>query len=311
MTNKGEPAVQPKTAVVLIHGIGEQRPMSTLWGFVDAIWSSDQSLVEPHNSAIYAKPDTINDSFELRRVTTRYWSGDPERRIDFFEFYWAHLMRGNTVHGTIGWMISLFWRRPSTVPKGLLGAWLLGLLFLLLAGALAVLAVVQNVMAVGDYPEWIVYAGAVVSALGSLIASRWFAPIAGDAARYFSPDPDNVEARQKIRLAGIQVIEKLTASKAYDRIIVVGHSLGSAIGLDIISYGFSRVGANQWEVAHPIGSKAANILRELERIAGAISDAEVATIGALRAEYRKAQRRYAAALSEGWDRGAAPWLVTD
>src|SRR3546814_8122774 len=107
-----------------------------------------------------------------------------------------------------------------------------------------------------------IYTGAVVSALASLIASRWFAPIAGDAARYFSPDPDNVEARQKIRLAGIQVIEKLTASKAYDRIIVVGHSLGSAIGLDIVSYGFSRVGANQWEAAHPIGSKAANTLRE-------------------------------------------------
>src|SRR3546814_19258526 len=108
--------------------------MSTLWGFVDAVWSSDQSLVEPHNAAIYAKPDTINDSFELRRVTTRYWSGEPERRIDFFEFYWAHLMRGNTVHGTIGWMISLFWRHPSTVPKGLLGAWLVGLLFLFQIG---------------------------------------------------------------------------------------------------------------------------------------------------------------------------------
>src|SRR3546814_15144114 len=99
MTKQGEPATQPKTAVVLIHGIGEQRPMSTLWGFVDAVWSSDQSLVEPHNAAIYAKPDTINDSFELRRVTTRYWPGEPERRIDFFEFYWPHLMRGNTVHG--------------------------------------------------------------------------------------------------------------------------------------------------------------------------------------------------------------------
>src|SRR3546814_5769019 len=156
-----------------------------------------------------------------------------------------------------------------------------------------------------------IYTGAVVSALASLIASRWFAPIAGDAARYFSPDPDNVEARQKIRLAGIQVIEKLTASKAYDRIIVVGNSLGSAIGLDIVSYGFSRVGANQWEAAHPIGSKAANTLRELERIAGAIADSEAANIGALRTEYRKAQRRYATALSGGWDKGTAPWLVTE
>jgi hypothetical protein len=31
-------SAQKKQAVVLIHGIGEQRPMSTLWRFVDLVW---------------------------------------------------------------------------------------------------------------------------------------------------------------------------------------------------------------------------------------------------------------------------------
>ena len=31
-------------AVVIVHGMGEQRPMSTLRGFVEAVWSRDPRL---------------------------------------------------------------------------------------------------------------------------------------------------------------------------------------------------------------------------------------------------------------------------
>jgi len=31
-----------KQAVLLIHGIGEQRPMDTLRGFVETVWTSDE-----------------------------------------------------------------------------------------------------------------------------------------------------------------------------------------------------------------------------------------------------------------------------
>ena len=37
-----------KQAVLHIHGIGEQRPMDTLRGFVDTVWTSHTDIQNPH-----------------------------------------------------------------------------------------------------------------------------------------------------------------------------------------------------------------------------------------------------------------------
>ena len=87
---------QKKVAVVVIHGMGEQRPMDTLRGFVQAVWLNDPELVDVRTNQIYSKPDKITGNFELRRITTRHPKGGGHR-VDFFEFYWAHLMTGNTI----------------------------------------------------------------------------------------------------------------------------------------------------------------------------------------------------------------------
>jgi hypothetical protein len=80
-----------KQAVVLIHGIGEQVPMDTLRGFVEAVWTSDSSLRRPRVPAqAWSKPDAISGDFELRRLTTA--QNRDGKRTDLFEFYWAHLM---------------------------------------------------------------------------------------------------------------------------------------------------------------------------------------------------------------------------
>jgi len=62
-------------AVIVIHGMGEQIPMGTLNGFVDAVWTSDDSLTnrnkpDPYNgksrekgpldNAAWYKPDEIS-----------------------------------------------------------------------------------------------------------------------------------------------------------------------------------------------------------------------------------------------------------
>lgn len=300
---------KPKTAVVLIHGIGEQRPMATLWSFVDAVWCADRTLVDGHDAEVYAKPDTINDSFELRRVTTRYWKGEPERRVDFFEFYWAHLMRGNTVRGTVHWIFSLFFRSPHSVPRSLLGIWIVGFVLLLLSLALFVTAVLPGEITKAILPAELLLPLAAASFLGSMFATSWLAPVAGDAARYLSPDPENVDARQKIMRAGVQLLERLEASKEYDRIVVVGHSLGSVIGLDILHHAFGRVARGRWEAAHAAGSPAAEALSTVEKAAGRLLSETVASGD--RATFRTAQRAYAAALRSGWAEGAAPWIVTD
>ncbi|WP_127088258.1 hypothetical protein [Aquabacter cavernae] len=300
---------KPKTAIVLIHGMGEQRPMGTLWGFVEAAWCADRRLVDGYDAEVYAKPDTINDSFELRRVTTRYWKGEPQRRVDFFEFYWAHLMRGNTVHGVVGWLVSLFVRWPSSVPRSLLWAWLVGLALLALCLFFAGAAMLPGEVAERWIPQGWAAGLAAVSFFLSLFAASWLAPVAGDAARYFSPNPDNVDARQKIMRAGVQVIERLTATGDYDRIILVGHSLGSAIGLDILHHAFGRVTRERWEAAHADGSPAVAALAALEKAAGQLLEAPGDPAG--RAAFRTAQRAYAAALRAGWSEGISPWLVTD
>ena len=55
-----------RQAVVIIHGIGEQQPMSTLRRFVKAV------LKDPSADGLlfYSKPDRISDTLELRRLTS-------------------------------------------------------------------------------------------------------------------------------------------------------------------------------------------------------------------------------------------------
>ncbi|RYG35832.1 MAG: hypothetical protein EON93_06015, partial [Burkholderiales bacterium] len=129
-----------KTAVLLIHGMGEQRPMESLWGFVEALWISDKAMVDDRRSGVYSKPDEITGNFELRRITTRPWIPPDSRRVDFFEFYWAHLMTGNTIQHVLVWLGSLIIRRPSSVPARLFPAWIVLWVLLVTMLALAGLA---------------------------------------------------------------------------------------------------------------------------------------------------------------------------
>jgi hypothetical protein len=69
---------------------------------------------------------------------------------------------------------------------------------------------------------------------------RWVAGIprwqlVGRVVRYTSAKPDNIAARQNIRQRGLTLLENLHSSE-YERIIIVGHSLGSILAYDLISY---------------------------------------------------------------------------
>lgn len=47
-----------KTAVIIMHGIGEQVPMDTIKGFVVAVWTTEPSLTRK------GKPDPDGGSFQ-------------------------------------------------------------------------------------------------------------------------------------------------------------------------------------------------------------------------------------------------------
>lgn len=109
-----------KTAVVVIHGIGEQRPLETLRGFVETVYRRDQVLASmPVGKSgmldVSIVPDDVTGSAELRRITTL--SDGPQKRTDFFEFYWADIMDGTPLDMVTGWIKMLVLRSPWRLPR--------------------------------------------------------------------------------------------------------------------------------------------------------------------------------------------------
>ncbi|TKB22013.1 MAG: hypothetical protein E5W69_09425, partial [Mesorhizobium sp.] len=114
-------------AVVVVHGMGEQRPMDTLRGFVQAVWSHDPARApfyahvadpaDPMGAKInqsWITPDSRTNSHELRRITTPY---DVDgRRTDFYELYWADITQGTTRSRLAAWVTTLLWRKPADIP---------------------------------------------------------------------------------------------------------------------------------------------------------------------------------------------------
>jgi len=280
-----------KQAVLLIHGIGEQRPMQTLRGFVNAVWSTDTAVHHQYSRpTVWSKPDTISGSFELRRLTTGQNRGD--MRTDFFEYYWAHMMTGTQLAHVLAWAKLLLFRSPRKVPQQLRAIWwLLWLTTIAITGLFfynGSLPAAQRVIPANPLVSTI--SGLVVSVLVSAVVVA----IIGDAARYLDAAPPNIERRQEIRAKGIALLKKLHEAD-YTRIIVVGHSLGSVIGYDIITHAWAEFNTKHNSPDAPAETR----LSEVEAL--------ISVTNAQPADYRKAQRAYLGELhANGND-----WRVTD
>jgi hypothetical protein len=215
-----------RQAVVLIHGIGEQRPMSTVRGFVKAVLGEGT----PGEPSYWSKPDRMSQSFELRRLRSRGRSS-----TDFYEYYWAYNLYGTKLRDVLAWLRVTVLRRWRDVPPGARSLWLLA--------QLLVLSVVVA-LALGGGSAWQAWYGglrqASIASLGlsAVLLLLQYAAIdyLGDAARYLSPAPRNIRLRQKIRGEAIALLRALHASGEYDRIVLVGHSLGSVIAYDAITH---------------------------------------------------------------------------
>jgi hypothetical protein len=223
-----------KQAVVLIHGIGEQRPMNNLRAFVDTVWTTDldvQHRWSSKNGVLWSKPHLLSENYELRRLTTSKSASG--KRTDFFEFYWAHLMQGNEFRHIAAWAKVLLRRSPHTVPKPIRGLWFLAAIIAIIIP----LGTAAGVIVSGaSAPAWVTWTLGGVGALLWLLSTKFFVDRAGDAARYLDSSPPNIEVRHAIRSAGIEMLEDLHRSGKYDRIVIVGHSLGTVIGYDILSH---------------------------------------------------------------------------
>ena len=283
-------------AVVMIHGIGEQTPMSTLRNFVRTVWTEDEALhregasVEPWSS-----PDRVSGAFDLRRlITARSKNGI---KTDFFEFYWAHLVQDTKLPHVLRWLFSLLKRRPEKVSHSVAFAWLIAVV-IFIAGVLVALAVLTGLDG-GRVQALLNIENQFYAVLAPLAAAAFanaiLLPVVGDAARYLTPAPYNIESRHKIRAAGVERLRRLIDSGDYDRIIVVGHSLGSIIGYDILrgAWPFYNIQRPDQSPAETQGLEALEDAARAEPF-----DAEA---------YRDGQRAYLEELRANGN----PWCVTD
>jgi hypothetical protein len=229
---------------VIIHGIGEQRPMQTLRAFVAGVLGEGESDLTL-KTRIFSKPDRISDTLELRRLSVRpgKYSGNYELsdETDFYELYWQHLMQGTTSRPVLEWALYLLFH-PNKLNCRLRRVWW-GVVAIMAAVVIALtvaLLVLKPLLAVG-------LAITVPALLIGLRFLKWLAVgqverlvlgFAGDAFRYLNPDPPNVQVRRAIRTAGLTLLRGLHEDelRRYERIILVGHSLGSVIAYDLITW---------------------------------------------------------------------------
>ena len=286
-----------KQAVLLIHGIGEQRPMDTLRGFVETVWTTDASRQRQHGAAasgLWSKPYTLSENFELRRLTSA--ENRAGIKTDYFEFYWAHLMQGTKVSHVVSWALDLLVRNPRTVPKQLrLAYW-----FLVALVALGLYVAFALAMTKGAgpsaIPSWLSWAyGLAVAPLILFVVQA----IVGDAARYLHVAPPNVQTRHQIRSAGAQVLRSLH-ERGYDRIVVVGHSLGTVIGYDVLNHSWTEFNQDEPKQVPPASFDA---LEALEAMAASLRDGGEESID----DIQVTQRRYLEELKANGNR----WRVTD
>lgn len=117
-----QPVKRRKQAVVIVHGMGEQKPLETLRGFVEAVWGAKPTPGDhaPEDD-VWLVPDMRTGLKELARVTTRKHNGVA---TDFYELYWSDLLVGNTLAQIRGWVSGLLLRWPHQVPRETFSLWL-------------------------------------------------------------------------------------------------------------------------------------------------------------------------------------------
>lgn len=171
-----------KQAVVVFHGMGEQRPMETLRGFVETVWANDPRLCDARwrradgGNRYWNQPDARTGSHELRRLTTP--ASAHGVRTDFYECYWADIMQGTLLDHVLSWVWGLLLRHPRAVPRDVAHAWIV---LWVLSLTVAYLALASTGVALADMANWPLVSplvSSLVAPIASAIGGRLVPPLA-------------------------------------------------------------------------------------------------------------------------------------
>src|SRR5271166_3914901 len=106
-----------KTAVVVVHGMGQQKPRETVNGFVRT------ALRNLGKRIYYSRPDEITGSYEARRllaIERKQATAIVQTQTEFFEYHWSYKMTGNKFRDLLPTSGRLLVRSPLRIPWQLL-----------------------------------------------------------------------------------------------------------------------------------------------------------------------------------------------
>ncbi len=236
----GSSDVARKTALLLFHGIGEQRPFETLDAFVRTFWrvlESRQAGPGVAGRQMFRPTDGWVDSYVSLDP-----SGSDLPSIDFYEYYWANLMVGQiSLQDVVGWLVkvsdgaSKFYAENRAIVdryeevghRAFRNGEFVDDWYVRMAGwPIRVLAWIGN-------PPVPFLQGPIRALLSE--ASTILVNYVGDIAIYTTTDERVAyfPIRQKILEGAVAKAKMLLAN--YERVIFVAHSLGSVIAYDTLN----------------------------------------------------------------------------
>lgn len=307
---------RPRQAVVVLHGMGEQRAMDTLRSFVAV------AVPKPSESRawFYSRPDKVAEEgrYDQRRFLAPAEGARPQ--VELYEYPWAHLMSGNELRHLAPLAKRVMFRLPKNPRIGALWAFLWILAAAVGAGALLLGAETNQTLERIDIDGILAFVGA--TGVWGWVLTLVFKRVVGfavgtlaDFARYTDAAPENQQVRDEIRGGLIDLLTQIHDSTIttrdrlgrtvtyprYDRIIVATHSLGSIIAYDALSLLWARFNKLHAppDPARPFSHEK---LVELERLA-----CDLNLEDATSEQYQAAQR-------EAWmeqRKNGNPWRITD
>lgn len=300
-----------RQAVVIVHGMGEQRPLDMLNKFIEAVIPSGRSAAPSDDPDFYSRPDEVTDSYESRRYlapaganrdgTERY------AQTEFFEYHWAHLMQGNQLRDMWSTFRRMMLQWPWRVPRGLRGIWWIFWILVVAVAAMVWLFradIDVGQISVNSFVSGIVGGGVVATVVTWLLTKFLPGKISSsfvDVVRYLDTSPRSYGVRKAIRKGILDLLEGLHETGRYQRIIIVAHSLGAYIAYDGITYLWTRM--NQEHCAGENGEMDPTVRQALEAEARALLDEPKGDP----TEFRRRQR----ALWREIRKQGCPWLITD
>lgn len=219
----GVVADEPCQAVIFIHGIGQHLPLDPLRSLVDGLGFP----------TVYSRHDPKSETLELRRLVAPATRTAP--RTLFYEVNWSHQYAPGGAVETLFWALRYLFASPKRMAVPAMRRNVLVVravaLVVIAAGLLLAAAWALGFVSPGRLGLIGIVLGLLLAVAGPM---QFFSTSLASAARYLTPRPRDIPARNAVRRQGMELIRRLHKDPSVRRIVVVGHSLGSTIAYDVV-----------------------------------------------------------------------------